>query len=687
MTSTRRARRGLTRLAVAVAVGGIAAVLPVASRTALAATPLFDFPCSSGGSTTGDFNNDGKPDLVVGAPGDDLEQTEVDGSVVRGVTDAGSISVVYSDSTGPNPRLEVSPNTRKYFSQNTPGMNENSEKDDTFGFALASGDFDGVGGDDLAVGVPNENGVGAVHIIYSSPVLNTATAVLNDTIGLSTGVPGSSQFNAVINQNSPGVEGGAEAGDGFGYAVAAGDVNADGFDDLVIGVPREDLGTISDAGIVQVIYGSFGKGLDPEGTTPDQVFEQGPGQIRAPEVGRAEPSDFFGASLAIGQFDQGGALDIAVGSPGEDLKTVPDGGAVRVLYSRGLAGPSTAESDFFHQQTLNVDGIGEAGDRFGCALAGGDFDGDGDDDLAVGVPGESIGTDVAAGVLQIFYNSGLLTGIAVDPGTPSPAQTSWHVDQMFSEDDGGIPGVSKPNDRFAASLAVANFNGNGPEDLAVGVPTETLFDNEKAGSVRVVYGSAGFGLTDDGGGAFAQSGAPLLTDDCPAFGILDDIDALGDLLGRCLIGPPDYSPVLMIEETGDQFGASIAAADFDGDGFGDFAAGAPGEDLGLFVNWLLEEEVTVPDDVLVNIGVPLPLDVDEVDDAGALNLVFGPFPTPTDPPERMDVLYRTGNSPFNPLRSGIHQLVPFLQNNQIGVTTDPSYSGVLEGDGFGSDQS
>ncbi len=673
------------KLALGLALGGLASILPLVSHQAEAALSLFDFPCTSAGSITGDFNNDGRPDLAIGAPGDDLEQTEVDGSITKGVVDAGSISVVYSDSSGPNPLLQISSSTRKFFSQNTPGMIENAEKGDSFGIALAAGDFDGIGGDDLAIGVPGEgdDASGAIHILYSG-ALNATTADPFDTIGLSTGVPGSSQFNRVITEGSANLDGKAEPGDNFGYALAAGDINGDGLADLVIGAPKEDVGTVRDAGVIHVVYGTP-HGLDPAGAPAgvlaDQVFEQGPGQLKNPEVGRAEPSDFFGGSIAIGQFNNSAPLDIAVGAPGEDVRSVPDGGAVRVLYSRGATGISTVESDFFHQQTLNVADASESADRFGCALAAGDFDADGDDELAIGVPGEGVGTDTSAGIVQIIYNSGLLTGLSVDPGTTPPLGNSWIPDQVFSEDDGGVPGVAKPDDRMGASLAVANFDGAGPEDLAIGVPTETLFENKRAGSIRIMYGSAGFGITDDDGAAFAQSSSDLASS-CPLFGILDE----------CLIGPPDYSPTLMVEEEGDQFGASIAAADFDGNGFGDVAVGVPGEDLGLFVNWLTEEEVTIPDELLENFGIPVPLSVDEASDAGMVNMIYGPFPRPpTDPDDdqaRMDVLYRQGNSPFGPLRNSFLHEFPFLENNQINpVPADPSFSRVLEGDNFGTDQS
>jgi hypothetical protein len=701
------------RLGIGVAIGAVAALLPLgAAPTDARLANVFDFPCSSSGSTTGDFNADGLRDLAVGAPGDNLEQTEVDGSITRGWDDAGSINVVYSqrsEESGLAPEFHPSPRTKLYFSQNTPGVQEGAEANDNFGFVMAAGNFDGQGGDDLAVGVPGENnGRGAVQVFYSGP-LNPNTGTATDTDGLVVGTPGQPNLNQFITQSTTGVDGTSEDGDHFGYALGVGFINGDTYEDLVIGVPNEAIGTIRDAGMIHVIYGSP-HGLDPNGpdlggAQADQTFQQGPGQITRPEVGRAEPGDFFGAAISVGQLDDGGPHDVAIGSPGEDVRTVPDGGGVRVLYSMLSGGLSTTEADFFTQQTDDVNGISETADRMGCALDAGDFDGDGDDDLAVGVPGEGVLADSQAGVVQILYNTGSATGISQVPNSAHPGNF-WIEDQVWNEDEGGIPGVSKPDDRMGSSLASGDFDGDGIEDLAIGLPTELLYTNNRSGSVRVLYGFGGYGLTDGPGSgvpatarlpiAFAQSPSDLPST-CLLYGLLNDpaLRAIADILfGPCtvfqgLAGVNDYSPLLMVEEEGDHFGASLAAADFDGNGRADLAIGSPGEDLGLFVNWLTEEEATIPDELLPGL-----LPVDEADDAGVINVVYGPFPsgtaTPPPPvPDKQDLIYREGNSPLFPLRSLLHGLLgPLLQDNQIHpVPADPSASRVIEGDNFGQDAS
>jgi hypothetical protein len=129
------------------------------------------------------------------------------------------------------------------WNQNSTDISGVSERGDLFGWSLIVGDFNRDGRDDLAIGVSGEDignirDAGAVNVIYGSNSGLTATG------------------NQIWHQDITGIEGGSEAFDHFGSSLAAGDFNGDGKDDLAIGVSREDLGNIRDAGAVNIIYGS-----------------------------------------------------------------------------------------------------------------------------------------------------------------------------------------------------------------------------------------------------------------------------------------------------------------------------------------------------------------------------------------------------------------------------------------------
>jgi hypothetical protein len=210
--------------------------------------------------TIGDFNNDGWEDLAAGVPGEDFGGLEV----------AGAVNVIYGSSSG----LQTADPTDQFWTQDSPGIEDISEESDRFASSLASGDFNGDGFVDLAVGAPGESGVvssmGVVHVLY----------------GTSSGLSASIISDQRWTQNSPGINDSAEAGDLFGSTLAAADFNGDGNSDLAVGVPQESVGTVSEAGATNVLYGS-----DPSITSAnDQFWHQ-----NKPDVNdRAEAGDKLG---------------------------------------------------------------------------------------------------------------------------------------------------------------------------------------------------------------------------------------------------------------------------------------------------------------------------------------------------------------------------------------------------------
>jgi len=323
-----------------------------------------------------------------------------------------------------------------------------------------------------------------------------------------------------------------------------GDFNGDGNDDLAIGVPGEDLGSIfkADAGVVEVIYGSS-NGLSATSPHADQFWTQDSANIDD----QAETGDQFGRSLAIGDFNGDGFDDLAVGVL-EDFGTlgqtgfVAQTGAVEVIYgsSNGLSATSPHADQFWTPNSADIEDNAKAGDQFGFSLAAADFNGDGKDDLAIGVPFKSINSINYAGAVQVIYGSS--SGLSA---------TSANKDQFWSQQKADVDSFPESGDQFGYSLAAADFNGDGKDDLAIGVPDEDIgypLSISDAGAVQVLYGSpvglsATFQIDDQ---FWTQNSA--------------NIDDQAEYI--------------------DRFGYSLAAADFNGDGKDDLAIDVPFEGFG-----------------------------------------------------------------------------------------------------------
>ena len=198
-----------------------------------------------------------------------------------------------------------------------------------------------------------------------------------------------SEGNQFWHQDSDGIAGQAEERDNFGEALAAGDFNNDGFEDLAIGVPGEDVG----AGAVNVIYG-FRGGLFALGNVTWAQYRLG-------IAGEAEEFDNFGRALAAGDFNDDGFEDLAIGVPGEDTWA----GAVNVIYG-GPDGLAVLGNQLWHQDSDGIAGEAEGRDYFGDALAAGDFNDNGFEDLAIGVPFEETGGRRTAGAVNVLYGAG-----------------------------------------------------------------------------------------------------------------------------------------------------------------------------------------------------------------------------------------------------------------------------------------
>jgi len=336
----------------------------------------------------------------------------------------------------------------------------------------------------------------------------------------------SSANNTIWYQGLAGIAGTPEGLDQFGSALAAGDFNNDGFVDLAVGVIREGTGAYANAGAVNIIYGATG-GLT---SANNKIWYQGLDGIE----GTLEADDYFGASLAAGDFNNDGFADLAIGVPRESIGGNLEAGAVNIIYG-SAAGLISANNMMWYQGLFGIEGTLEAEDRFGAALAVGDFNNDGFADLAVGADAEASPVFGSAGAVNIIFGSAY--------GLTSANNKIW----MQGLD--GIEGDLEQDDRFGSSLATGDFNNDGFADLAVGVPYETIGPADSAGAVNIIFGSAG-GLTAANNKVWYQG--------------LEGIEET--------------------PETLDRFGSSLASGDFNNDGFADLAVGVIGESIGKYAN-------------------------------------------------------------------------------------------------------
>ncbi|KPI06628.1 peptidase S1 and S6 chymotrypsin/Hap [Actinobacteria bacterium OK074] len=266
-------------------------------------------------------------------------------------------------------------------------------------------------------------------------------------------VYGGGKGTAEINQDLDWVNGGSEAGDRFGDSLATVDSNEDGCTDLVVGTPSEDLGTATDAGMVDVLYGAV-DGLGT-GAAKDTNYQQGNGNgsiaASSPETG-----DLMGKALAAGTTVAGEPF-VVIGTPGEALGTITKAG--EAFYVHG--GTNVA----VHQDSLDVPGAAEADDGFGAVIAADA------NHIAIGAPGEAIGTDADAGNLAVFDPNKLNS-----ESRPTPL---FGLDQDLDTVSGG----AEAGDLFGASLALVPYRPSGAATanesiLVVGSPGEDLPIND-----------------------------------------------------------------------------------------------------------------------------------------------------------------------------------------------------------------
>ncbi|MEU4765852.1 hypothetical protein AB0H12_21595 [Actinosynnema sp. NPDC023794] len=380
--------------------------------------------------------------------------------------------------------------------QNATGVGSGMEADDRFGAALATGDFNGDGLADVAIGNPGESvngmaGAGAVSVLYgrsTAPYLRTISGALS-----------------TITQDTADVPGAVEAGDLFGASLAAGDFNGDGYADLGVGAPGEAIETKARAGGAWVFYGGGG-GLATRGVAG---FHQDDPDL----AGAAEAGDLMGWALAAGDVTGDNRDDLAVLSAGEVITgTTGAWGSVHLLHGSANGLAATASS------YVSV-GVAATAGKWRSVVIG-KFHGGANADLVVQADHRRGGPAFSGALVAVRgARTGLTGGV-----------------QVIDQDTPSVPGGTEAGDHFGGALAVGDLDGDKVDDLAAGA----IKENTRAGSVFLFRGSPN-GLLATAPTAFGQNAAPINGDEQPGEGFgygLRILDLTGDGTPELVVATP-----------------------------------------------------------------------------------------------------------------------------------------------------
>ena len=431
--------RLVRRLAAAAGAAMLGTLVLVPAGQAAAAT------CA--GTVDNDFNGDGVRDIASSDP-----QAEV-GSAVA----AGTITIVYGG-TG----------TVQTLHQNSAGVPGAVEAGDQFGYALTSYDSNSDGCSDLLVGVPYEDigteaDAGTIAVLYGSPS------------GLTLG----STAAVGYDQSMTAVPGAAEAGDWFGFSVAAAETPA-GVPFAVVGVPGEDLETVADAGAaVQWRAGIFTSFDQATGDYPDTDSTDASTVLY-------EANDRFGYSVAADPYH------VAVGVPGESVAGAAFTGEV-AIYSTTLNSSSQPSILWAGSQlSSTVSGAAEGNDLMGMSVSMAVYHPSSAASLlaqslvAVGLPGEDLSEDGVG-----FDSAGRVVVLVVSE-SGAVSELREYAQSITDVDDSLADG-----DQFGQQVMVVNRSPSGYSTaanvlLVVGVPGEDSSATD-AGQLQVfpLIGAAG----------------------------------------------------------------------------------------------------------------------------------------------------------------------------------------------------